>query len=147
MVTEMTKYDFILLSGDMDDFLKKLQAAGVVDITRSMKPIDDKSETLSQHAETLRQALNLLKNVEECCPETTKSVNPADDVISIHRNRNEINERIALLRKEAEANRPWGEFNDATLERIEQLGLKAHFYKVKTSHFDQVVQCVLKWHR
>lgn len=133
----MTKYDFILLSGEMDDFLKKLQSAGVVDITRSMKPIDDKSEMLSQHAETLREALKLLKGIEESRPETTKSVNPADDVISIHRNRYEIDEKIALLRKEAEANKPWGEFDDATLERIEQLGLKPHFYKVKTSLFDE----------
>ena len=133
----MTKYDFILLSGDMDDFLKKLQSAGVVDITRSVKPIDDKSETLSQRAETLRQALKLLKGVEESQPETLKSVNPADDVISIHRNRNELQERIALLEKEAEANRPWGQFENNTFERIGQLGLKMHFHKVKTSLFDE----------
>ena len=35
MVTEMTKYDFILMSGDADTFLEKLQSVGVVDITRS----------------------------------------------------------------------------------------------------------------
>ena len=42
MVTEMTKYDSILMSGDADAFLEKLQSVGVVDITRSLKPIDDK---------------------------------------------------------------------------------------------------------
>ena len=31
MVTEMTKYNFILLSGDVEDFLKKLQGVGVMD--------------------------------------------------------------------------------------------------------------------
>ena len=36
MVTEMTKYDFILMSGDADAFLKKLQEVGLVDITRSV---------------------------------------------------------------------------------------------------------------
>ena len=47
MVTEMTKYNFILMSGDAEDFLKKLQEVGVVDITRSVKPVDDKSEAQS----------------------------------------------------------------------------------------------------
>lgn len=136
----MTKYDFILLSGDMDDFLKKLQAAGVVDITRSMKPIDDKSETLSQHAETLRRALSLLKGVEESRPETLKSVNPADDVVSINRNINEIQEKIAFLTKEVETSKPWGQFDNDTFERLGDLGLKLHFYKVKTTHFDKTWQ-------
>ena len=63
MVTEMTKYDFILLSGDADAFLRKLQEVGVVDITRSSKAIDEKSETLSSKAGSYRKALSLLKNV------------------------------------------------------------------------------------
>ena len=46
MVTEMTKSDFILMSGDADAFLEQLQAVGVMDITRSLKPIDEKSEKL-----------------------------------------------------------------------------------------------------
>ena len=57
MVTEMTKYDFILMSGDADAFLEKLQSVGVVDITRSMKPIDEKSEKLSARAEIYRKPL------------------------------------------------------------------------------------------
>ena len=61
MVTEMTKYDFILMSGDADAFLEKLQSVGVVDITRSLKPIDDKSEKLSARAEIYRKALAALK--------------------------------------------------------------------------------------
>ena len=65
MVTEMTKYDFILLSGDADAFLEKLQSVGVVDITRSMKPIDEKSEKLSARAEIYRKAISALKEIEK----------------------------------------------------------------------------------
>ena len=64
MVTEMTKYNFILLSGDVEDFLKKLQGVGVMDITRSSKPVDEKSEYLSSKAGTFRKALSLLKDVQ-----------------------------------------------------------------------------------
>ena len=64
MVTEMTKYDFILLSGDTDAFLERLQSIGVVDITRSTKPIDEQSEKLSHRAEIYRKALAALNTVE-----------------------------------------------------------------------------------
>ena len=63
MVTEMTKYGFILLSGDAEVFLKKLQGVGMVDITRSTKPIDEPSEKLSYRANILRKALSALKTV------------------------------------------------------------------------------------
>lgn len=38
MITPMTKYSFVLLNGDKDLFLERLQELGVVDITRSSKP-------------------------------------------------------------------------------------------------------------
>ena len=41
MIDKMTKYSFILLSGDAPGFLKDLEGLGVVDITRSEKPVDD----------------------------------------------------------------------------------------------------------
>ena len=43
MVDKMMKYSFILLSGETEGFLNKLQEMGVVDVTRSAKPIDDNS--------------------------------------------------------------------------------------------------------
>ena len=39
MITKMTKYSFILLSADKEQFLNNLQELGVVDITRSVKPL------------------------------------------------------------------------------------------------------------
>ena len=35
MITSMTKYSFILLKGEKDGFLNRLQELGVVDISRS----------------------------------------------------------------------------------------------------------------
>jgi hypothetical protein len=64
MVTEMTKYGFILMSGEADAFLKKLQEIGMVDITRSVKPIDEQSEKLSYQADIYRKAIVALKEVE-----------------------------------------------------------------------------------
>ena len=63
MVTEMTKYNFVLLSGDADDFLRTLQKVGVVDITRSQVPVDEESEAVSARVEQLQKALEVLKQI------------------------------------------------------------------------------------
>ena len=47
MVDKMMKYSFILLSGETEGFLEKLQELGVVDVTRSAKPVDDCSDRKS----------------------------------------------------------------------------------------------------
>ena len=50
MVDKMMKYSFILLSGETEGFLEKLQELGVVDITRSARPIDDCSAKMLDEA-------------------------------------------------------------------------------------------------
>ena len=40
MITPMTKYSFILLNGMQDQLLEDLQGLGLMDITRSTKPVD-----------------------------------------------------------------------------------------------------------
>ena len=51
VIDKMTKYSFVLLSGEAESFLKELEELGVVDITRSEKPVDDRSATLSSDVE------------------------------------------------------------------------------------------------
>ena len=132
MVTEMTKYDFILLSGDADAFLEKLQTVGVVDITRSLKPIDDKSEKLSARAEVYRQALAALKEVEpaEFAEKTYGDL--AVNVLDTLKEKETLVTQRAELQKELEECQPWGSFDSNGIQRLANLGLKMHFYKAKT---------------
>ena len=53
MITKMTKYSFVLLSGEKEGFLEQLQELGVVDISRSVKPVDQASHEMM--AEPQRQ--------------------------------------------------------------------------------------------
>ena len=90
MVTEMIKYDFILMSGDADAFLEKLQSVGVVDITRSLKPIDEKSEKLSARAEIYRKALSQLKEVKQADDPGQKPNDVAVEVMETIRDKEAI---------------------------------------------------------
>ena len=136
MVTEMTKYDFILMSGDADAFLSKLQGAGVMDITRSLKPIDEKSEKLSHRAEIYRKALAALKKVEpaEFAEKTYGDL--AVNVLETVKGKEEAIEQLSQLHKDFEASLAWGRFDVDGIKRLADLGLRMHFYKVKTAAMD-----------
>ena len=135
MVTEMTKYNFILLSGDVEDFLKKLQGVGVMDITRSLKPVDDKSEYLSSKAGVYRKALSLLKNVTPAEFAEKVEGDLASNVIETINEKEVAEAQVNQLAKEWEERLPWGKFDVENFKKLEEQGLKLHFYKVKSSNF------------
>lgn len=129
----MTKYNFILLSGNTDAFLKKLQNVGVVDVTRSTKPIDGRSEELSSRAETYKKALSVLKGVApaEFAEKTYGDL--AEDVLKTVEAKETVQTQLSQLLKELEESRPWGNFDMKNIENLNEIGLKLHFYKVKSS--------------
>lgn len=132
----MTKYNFILLSGDVEEFLKKLQGVGVMDITRSTKPVDETSETLSSKAGNYRKALSLLKDVTpaEFADKTYGDL--AEDVINTVNEKDAMESQLSQLHRDMEERMPWGKFDVKNLEKLQECGLKLHFYKTKTSAMD-----------
>ena len=119
------------MSGDADAFLAKLQQVGLVDITRSVKPVDEQSEKLALRAEIYRKALSALKQVEpaEFAEKTygDLAVNVLDTISA----KDEALNQLAQLRKELEESRPWGNFDVNGIKRLAEKGLKLHFYKTK----------------
>ena len=122
MVTKMTKYSFILLSGDTDAFLKQIQELGVVDITRSAKPVDTGSADMLDKAMDLKQTVNFLKTVDYSKDEQVKAIvaatkdyslaeQPALCVNRLRTRLAELESRMTVLNREKEARVPWGEFD------------------------------------
>ena len=131
MVTEMTKYDFILMSGDANAFLEKLQTVGMVDITRSLKPVDEQSEKLSACADIYRKALSTLKAVEKADDPGQKPTDFAVEVMETLHDKEVLEAQLPQLRKEADELVPWGQFDAESFDRLKENGLKLHFYKAK----------------
>lgn len=117
MIAKMTKYSFILLSADKEQFLERLQGIGVVDITRSSKPIDEKS------ADILEQISSLKKRIDE--------LEKGSDAHLQN-----------LIGQKSEAQRqlhdtlPWGEFDRGAIESLAEKGLHIHFYSIPSKKFD-----------
>ena len=82
VIDKMTKYSFVLLSGEAESFLKELEELGVVDITRSEKPVDDRSATLSSDADAYGKAISYLEKLDlESDPDKDKVFVP-DEIIT-----------------------------------------------------------------
>ena len=64
MITKMTKYSFILMTEEKDGFLEQLQELGVVDISRSVKPVDQDSSEILARASRAKKTLEFLESID-----------------------------------------------------------------------------------
>ena len=64
MITKMTKYSFILLTGEAEAFLKRLQDLGVVDISRSVRPVDAASSAMLERTAGIKKAISILEKTD-----------------------------------------------------------------------------------
>ena len=114
MIEKMTKYSFVLLSADKEEFLSGLQDLGLVDITRSEKPVDDNTAAMLADIEAQRK---LIYEIEAGSDSTLAG----------------IKENLKNLQKSADAVRVWGDWDRKALA---ETGLALHFYSVPAKKFE-----------
>ena len=137
MVTKMTKYSFILLSEQTEGFLNSLQELGVVDISRSLKPIDEQSSGMLAEADRAKKALSILA---ACKAESEKDFKfdgcPVDAVLETQDRIAEISAEIAAAKKEIAVRQSWGSFRSEDIHKLESQGFKLRFYSCMKKKFD-----------
>ena len=114
MIQKMTAYAWILLSGEREGFLQSLQELGVVDITRSSKPVDEESARLVDSIEDTKALIKTLKSGSDAHLEALKA------------------SRAAILGRMEEV-APWGEWD---AEAMDALGVPFHFHCLRAKDFD-----------
>ena len=114
MIEKMTKYSFVLLSADKEEFLSGLQDLGLVDITRSEKPVDDNTAEMLADIEAQRK---LISEIEAGSDSTLAG----------------MKENLKNLQKSADAVRVWGDWDRKALA---ETGLALHFYSVPAKKFE-----------
>ena len=114
MIEKMTKYSFILLNASKEDFLEHLQELGLVDITRSDKPVDERTSALLGKVEAQKK---LIGEIETGRNATVK----------------ELEDKLTPLRKEEESIRVWGDWDR---EALAETGVKLHFYSIPAKKYD-----------
>lgn len=148
MVDKMIKYSFILLSGETEGFLEKLQELGVVDVTRSVKPIDDYSASVLSSVSSAKNIIEKLEMIDYSKEEDKKAIEMAyaktivekDMVAGASKALADLKDLEAerdAAEKEVKARRPWGDFDRTRLQQLETLGYAVRYYIAPKKKFDQ----------
>ena len=145
MITKMTKYSFILLTGEKEGFLEQLQELGVVDISRSVKPVDQDSSEMLAKATKAKKTIEFLACIDytkdadyEAISKTTTHIegSPVEYVDGCKARISVLESDLANTLKQVSARYPWGEFDKAALDGLADLGYKVRYYSVDEKRFD-----------
>ena len=140
------KYSFILLTSEKEGFLEKIQELGVVDITRSVKPVDQDSSEILARASRAKKTLEFLESIDytkdadaEAIARTTVEIDgdPVAFVDNCQSRLAELSIELAAARKQMDARLPWGEYDKKAIDSLSDLGYKVRYYIVDKKRFDQ----------
>lgn len=113
MIEKMTKYGWIVPGRERDNFLDALRRFGVIDITRSTKPVDATSEDMLERIESLKQEISFIER-------------GSDPTLL------QMQESARSLREEAGRLKHWGDFDPA---RLSGTGIPIRFYCLPEKSF------------
>ena len=142
----MTKYSFILMTEEKDGFLEQLQELGVVDISRSEKPVDSDSSVMFHKAERARKTLEFLEGIDyskdadaEAIAKATVNVegDPVDFIEECRTRLAELHIANANAEKQLNTRRPWGEYDKKAVDGLADLGYIVRYYSVDAKKFDE----------
>jgi len=140
------KYSFILLSGETEGFLERLQELGVVDVTRSARPIDEQSAKMLDDAAATRRMILRLEGIDykkdadkeavmKAAAQAVVGDNLAEGVQKSFVELMELEAAKTAAEKEVRSRLPWGEFDKARLDQLETLGYTVRYYTVPAKKF------------
>ncbi|MBR5141794.1 MAG: ATPase V [Bacteroidales bacterium] len=144
----MMKYSFILLSGETEGFLEKLQELGVVDVTRSAKPVDDCSAAMLDTVVSDKKVIGKLEGLNFTKDTEWNAIQQAGEAAVLEGDL-AVGAQTALVQlaelelaksaaeKEMAARLPWGDFDKARLAHLESLGYAVRYYRVPEKKFSQ----------
>ena len=120
MIEKMTKYSFILLNREKEGFLEELSGLGVMDISRSSKPIDERSAEMLGAAESLGRRIALLE----------KGDWKRDDQYAA------LDERVSEAERAYAERQLWGETDSEKTAALERSGIAFHYYIIPEKRYD-----------
>lgn len=148
MIQKMKKLMFLVSSKEYEQFLADIRKIGVVHVEelQSGSSSPELQESLAW-ADRYKHALASLDYVEENCVFTESyTMNPADasqGTALVEEIEAKLAEKVALkhkldtVEKEIEQLLPWGEFDWAAIQRLEEVGYQVNFYSCPSKMFNE----------
>ena len=134
------------MTEEKEGFLEQLQELGVVDISRSVKPVDQDSSEMFAKASRAKKAIEFIESVnyskdvdaEEIARSTVNvEGDPVDFIESCRTKIGELNTSLANAEKQMKARLPWGDYDKKAVEGLKELGYNVRYYSVDSKRFDE----------
>ena len=146
MIVRMSRYDFVLLATQSDDFIARLRELGLVDITTTgWEPSEQDRQLLTQidHYRKAVESLQAFSSSEEyvAAAQSYASGSEAYEAyMDLRQQKSALQGEIARLEKLAEELKPWGEFDGSARERLAEQGVVLRYYVAQASAFNPSLQ-------
>ncbi len=136
-----------MLTDEKEGFLEELQELGVVDITRSKKPIDEDSHLMLEKAQRAKKAIEVLERIDyskdsqaDEIAKLAKKQKIGEDIVQFVEQQveklGELKTSLNLIDKAIEIREPWGNYDKKALDEFLAKGYKMRYYSVDKKSFD-----------
>ncbi|MBQ3583011.1 MAG: V-type ATP synthase subunit I [Alistipes sp.] len=138
----MSRYDFVLLAAQSDDFIARLRELGLVDITTTGWEPQEQDRQLLTEIDHYRKAVESLKAFASSEEYTSTDAKYAcgkqayEAYSDLRQQKTTLQGEVARLEKLAEELKPWGDFDGDARERLAEQGVVLRYYVAQTSTYD-----------
>ena len=142
MIVRMSRYDFVLLAAQSDDFIARLRELGLVDITTTGWEPQEQDRQLLTEIDHYRKAVESLKAFASSEEYTSTNAKYAcgkqayEAYSDLRQQKTTLQGEVARLEKLAEELKPWGDFEGDARERLAEQGVVLRYYVAQTSTYD-----------
>ncbi len=141
MIVKMSKYNFVLFTGECEGFVERLRELGLVDVTTFGWEPEEEDRSLLMLVESLAKAERALVDVEltDVAPYATGS-EAFSTYTAAQQTKALCESEIARLEKLATEMTPWGEFSPEDITRLQSNGVTLRLFSATESSFQSQEQ-------
>ena len=143
MIVKMSRYDFVLLAAQSEDFVARLRELGLVDITTTGWEPREQDRQLVSDIEQHRKAVDMLREfgASENMQSGVEAYGSGKEAFEAYaeaaQRKAALLGEVARLEKLAEELEPWGEFTAESRERLAEGGVVLRYFTTQPTTFDE----------
>ena len=141
MIVPMKKVLLLTLTCDRDNSLQKLRELGVVEVvSESIAESSDRSRTLA-HLSAVDRVLGVLASIKPAAGSTAEKLPDepaqlAEYALELFAGSETLDRELDMLRKEASALEPWGEYDPEQISALRQQGIYVYLCESSAEQFE-----------
>ncbi len=142
MIVKMSRYDFVVLASQSDDFVARLRELGLVDVTTTGWEPREQDRQLVSDIDHYRKAVDMLRefsaseNMQSGAEAYGSGKEAFDAYAEAAQRKATLLGEVARLEKLAEELEPWGEFSAESREQLAESGVVLRYFTTQATTYD-----------